>query len=279
MKLFFYRPEILNFGDYLNAWLWPKIFPGLFDDNEEIIFVGIGTILDDRLPKHPQKIIFGSGIRFPNNPPKIDKKWDIRVLRGKLSARILNVDEKIAITDPAILVSLFWDKSLKTVYEFGYIPYFRSISPMWKIACKLVGIKYIDPRRSVEKCISEIANCKYIFSEAMHGAILADTFRIPWLPIRSFNAFHEGEVHFFKWLDWCSSLDLPFEPKKLPIFWPINTFKNSIKNSIKLGYIVLNFIKMKNQKKFFLSNEKKFKRAIERYIETIEKFKTDYGIN
>ena len=283
MKLFFYRPNIPNFGDLLNEWLWPKIFPDFFDQDESVLFIGIGTILDDRIPAFPLKIIFGSGVRYPDRPPKIDSKWDIRALRGKLSAKILNANEKLVITDPAVLVRNFFlppKEEQHKKYEIVYIPYFRSVSKEWQYACKLAGLEYLDPRLPVDKCLLKIWQSRFIITEAMHGAIIADTFRVPWLPVRSFNAFHEGITHSFKWQDWCSSLGLNFKPIDFPILWPSSSIISKTKNIFKIFYIAMSFVKLKKDKNlvFLLSEDKILNQLIDRYMETILKFKLDYGI-
>jgi succinoglycan biosynthesis protein ExoV len=54
----------------------------------------------------------------------------------------------------------------------------------------------------------------------MHGAIIADALRIPWVPISAFNSRHEKDTHSFKWADWCGSVDVEFEPLRLPPFRP-----------------------------------------------------------
>lgn len=41
----------------------------------------------------------------------------------------------------------------------------------------------------------------------MHGAIVADALRVPWIPV----AFGDTVLPF-KWRDWLSTLDLPYEP-------------------------------------------------------------------
>ena len=45
----------------------------------------------------------------------------------------------------------------------------------------------------------------------MHGAIVADTLRIPWVPVVCSPA-----IPPFKWIDWTRSLDLDYRPRGLP---------------------------------------------------------------
>ena len=73
---------------------------------------------------------------------------------------------------------------------------------------------------SVEEFSNNISQCKYIITEAMHGAIFADSMRIPWFAFSSFTKHHEKSTHYFKWQDWCESMELQFSEIHLPNFWP-----------------------------------------------------------
>lgn len=50
-----------NFGDSLNPWLWEKLLPGALDQDSSEILVGIGTLLNHKLPRTGHKHVFGSG--------------------------------------------------------------------------------------------------------------------------------------------------------------------------------------------------------------------------
>jgi succinoglycan biosynthesis protein ExoV len=54
-----------------------------------------------------------------------------------------------------------------------------------------------------------------LLTEAMHGAIVADALRIPWIAVRTRSA-----IKTFKWEDWCRSMDLEYQPRMLPPVWP-----------------------------------------------------------
>jgi succinoglycan biosynthesis protein ExoV len=66
MKLFYFRGEngVTNFGDELNMYLWPRVFPDAFDEDKSVQFVGIGTLLNDRLPAAPRTVVFGAGVGY-----------------------------------------------------------------------------------------------------------------------------------------------------------------------------------------------------------------------
>jgi succinoglycan biosynthesis protein ExoV len=44
----------------------------------------------------------------------------------------------------------------------------------------------------------------------MHGAIVADALRVPWVPIVT-----SPRILKLKWQDWCSSVNLPYQPDHL----------------------------------------------------------------
>lgn len=213
-----------NFGDDLNPWLWPKILPGFFDKNEDELFYGIGTLLNDRVPKNKKKVIFGSGIGY-GDLPAVDNNWEVHFVRGPLSAKALNLDSSKFITDPAILIRPFFEKSNTKKYAVSYIPHWTSMmkhESFWEATCSQAGINLIDPRGTVVDVINQINQSKKVITEAMHGAIIADTLRVPWIPVKT------SHILKFKWDDWTQSLELDYKPVWIPYshrwLYPLGTY-------------------------------------------------------
>ncbi len=105
MRLYYWKGVggTRNFGDELNPWLWDRLLPGLFNEGDDDVFIGIGTLLGQQVPQAGKTFVFGSGVGY-GEPPTIDEDWTIYSLRGPLSARALHVPRGLAVTDPAILV-------------------------------------------------------------------------------------------------------------------------------------------------------------------------------
>ena len=61
----------------------------------------------------------------------------------------------------------------------------------------------IDPCGGVERVIADILASELLVTEAMHGAIVADALRVPWVPVRPVQPTNRG-----KWFDWASALDI-----------------------------------------------------------------------
>lgn len=214
MKLYYYKDEKGNFGDDLNPWLWGRLIPKILDNDESELFVGIGTILNNRIPASPHKTVFGSGLGYGSAPPHIDEKWRFYCVRGPLTARSLNLADRYAITDPAALIATL---KLTSEAKIGpaLIPHHVSASNAnWTNICKTLGIRYIDPRSSVDQVIHEISQSTYIITEAMHGAIFADSLRIPWCPVIFYDHILKS-----KWLDWSLSLGIEHEHINIPGIW------------------------------------------------------------
>ena len=51
--------------------------------------------------------------------------------------------------------------------------------------------------------IDKIRSCRLLITEAMHGAIIADTLRVPWVPLKTNKTIND-----FKWNDWSKSMEI-----------------------------------------------------------------------
>ena len=219
MRYLFYSAQQGNFGDDLNPWLWPKLLgdPSRYPD---CCFLGIGSLLHGQSEvvaraAGQRKIVFGTGVRpSPTfSSFQVDDSWDIRFLRGPLSALSLgNRHESIA--DGAYAIRLTDDFGallrVEKQYETSLMPYFHSLDYCdWEDICRELGYHYISPRseRGVEHTLREIAASQRLVSEAMHGAILADALRVPWHRFVFSTPHTEGAmVSDFKWKDWLFSI-------------------------------------------------------------------------
>jgi succinoglycan biosynthesis protein ExoV len=212
MKLFMWRGPVPNFGDDLNTWIWPQVIPGVLDEDDTRLFVGIGTLLTNRLPPQP-KIVFGSGAGYVGMPDLRRGAWSFYCVRGPLTAAALGLPEKSAVCDPGILVRrLLKGPSAQGAGRVGFMPHWSSAaSGRWREVCRAADMDYIDPSDAVPDVLAAISRCRLLISEAMHGAIVADALRVPWVPIRiRRNALP------FKWRDWCQSVGLDYTPVQLP---------------------------------------------------------------
>ena len=218
LKLFYFRSAdgLANFGDDLNEWVWSRLLGDLVAEDADTLFTGIGTILNDRVPRAPRTVVFGSGVGFGGGLPRVDASWTFYCVRGPLSAQALGLPPALAITDPALLVSgLLPDESTAPVHRFSYMPHYRNASDQWAAICRSLGFGYIDPRHDRETVLAGIRRTRVLIAEAMHGAIVADSLGIPWISVRTAGA---GTMEF-KWRDWCGSLGLQHKPQSVvPIY-------------------------------------------------------------
>jgi succinoglycan biosynthesis protein ExoV len=92
------------------------------------------------------------------------------------------------------------------------MPHYNSVLySCWPDICARNGLIFVDAHWPVASVIEHIGRARLVITEAMHGAIVADTLRIPWVPVSCSPA-----VLPFKWIDWTESLDLDYRPLTLP---------------------------------------------------------------
>ncbi len=206
MKLVFFRGKVPNFGDELNLHVWPALLPkGFLDDDESELFVGIGSIIGDHLPARSRKYVMGSGYAgYMGLPDVHDGSWDIRFVRGPNTAKTLGIDPDLSICDSAILLRAMELPEPDEQVGVAFMPHYESLERgNWAEACQSAGITLIDATDPVEKVLSQIAGARLLITEAMHGAIVADALRTPWIGARPIYGGHHK-----KWLDWAGALDI-----------------------------------------------------------------------
>ncbi|MCY2686949.1 polysaccharide pyruvyl transferase family protein [Salinimicrobium sp. TH3] len=223
MRLQYYRKP--NFGDALNPKIFKRLLPDFFDDDPEHDFFGIGSIIGlPMVKKANKKIIFSSGFAY-GKLPQLDSSYDVICVRGPLSAKALNIDKQLGIADGALLLREFQYGKVEKEYDFSFMPHWDSENRYpWDELCKEAGIHYVSPTSEPEFVIQEILKSKFVVAEAMHYAIVADTLRVPWIPVKSYSSIND-----FKWQDWTSSLDMKYDPISLAALYSPETVKGFLK--------------------------------------------------
>lgn len=228
MRLHYFNDPNGNFGDDLNPWLWNRLLPGFFDDDPSELFVGIGTLLNHRLPRQPHKHVFGSGVGY-GNPPIRDHRLVIHAVRGPMSAAALGIPAHYAITDAAVLIRLAAPRASRPRTRCGLILTGHSLLQFdWESVCRDAGIRFISCHWSVNRVLAEMSACEMVLCEAMHGAIVADALRIPWVPVSLY-----GRLLEFKWQDWLASLKMEYRPQRIASLHGAPPLGRRIKDVVK----------------------------------------------
>jgi succinoglycan biosynthesis protein ExoV len=284
MKLFYHQAAGGNFGDDLNGFLWPQLLGRSLDQSGDVTLVAIGSILDTRLDSiSGRKIIFGTGIASQRRLPAIGKNYDIRFVRGPVSAHAIGRDCPW-ISDSAIAVRLLdWPKVIPS-YNVGFMPHFITIPYLdWPKVCENLGFRYISPQLPVEQILSELRSCKSVITEAMHGAIICDAFRVPWMRV-TINSWQreDFDISALKWLDWGLSVKADVTPVHLePLHqWGRRMLVNPVRLADRIKAqrkLIKDLAALPQTENFQLSNESVLREATERIGSEIARLKTGAG--
>lgn len=214
MKLRYYHGRVPNFGDDLNAILWPALMPSFFNDDDTEIFVGIGTIIGFPCGS-PRKInVLSSGAG--NDPPSRWASSDVKYwcVRGPLSAQMLGLTDQDGIADGAILSPLVSSFPSQRGVSNGVlvIPHWETLDfPGWDVVSRQTGFELLDPRGRPADVIAKIANARLVLTESLHGAIMADVYGVPWAAFAT-----SGNFLAAKWVDWRLSCGDKFDVTVVP---------------------------------------------------------------
>ena len=210
-----------NFGDKLNPIIFNHFAKDLFNEQDDEYFVGIGSILGLKQHLVGKKHVFSSGYAANDSGtygavPQIDSSYNVLCVRGPLTAALLKLDPKLAVCDGAVLITEIDEykfDELKSTDDILYIPHHKSedMYSNWEDLCKRAGVTFVSTKDDTKEVLKKIATAKLVIAEAMHGAIIADAYRVPWVAVKSYPFINE-----FKWQDWANSLKVQFDFNFLP---------------------------------------------------------------
>ncbi|NJN90162.1 MAG: polysaccharide pyruvyl transferase family protein [Leptolyngbyaceae cyanobacterium RM1_406_9] len=286
MKLCYYKlPDgAQNFGDNLNPWLWERLLPGVLDDDPTTAFVGIGTLFNSNLPNRTRearkRAVFATGVGYGKGVPVVDDSYKIYCLRGPLSTQALGLPDDLAVTDGAVLLRRLVnlsDRNLhRNLYKFAFMPHYELAGEGWKSVCQSIGFGYIDPRWSTEAVITAISQTEVVLAEAMHGAIVADALRVPWVPVVTSRT-----ILSFKWQDWCASVGVDYEPMQTQrVFDPRNqtdllTPVRTVRHWLRIRSAASRLKQLALRSRPILSSDDQIERLTVQLEERLQQFKDD----
>lgn len=293
MRLNYFRDH--NFGDTLNPLIFNKVLPDFFDEDPAIDFFGIGSIIGfDMVRRAKRKVIFSSGFAY-GNLPTVDESYDFICVRGPNTADILKLDKKVVITDGAALLRELKFPSRPKKYKFSFMPHWESERKYpWKRLCEEADIHYISPIDNTQKILEEILETEVVLAEAMHAAIVSDTLRIPWIPVKGYQG-----INHFKWSDWSLSLGMEYRPSPLRSMFQVNDFVLKIlserwrsipatlhkpvahayvqyQNLFLKGSTIAQLKDLKNHKQY-LSSESVFNSKVDQLLDKLTEMRTRYA--
>lgn len=238
MKLYYHND--FNFGDALNPFLFEKLLPNYFDDDHTEILLGIGSILSSYYKPKPETkkvIVFTSGFAYGNTPNwRSDIEIEYLAVRGPLTAEAVGLPRSKGIVDGGILSYLLLeDEPVVKKYKYAYIPHHYSVDkyPDHKRLCEQIGVHLIDANiredNDVFDILREIRSTEVLIAEALHGAIIAEAFRVPYIPVKCYKHINE-----FKWQDFAQSLELDIKLHPLQRLYSRDFFVNKMASKLRL---------------------------------------------
>ena len=225
MDLFHCHIAAGNFGDDLNRWPWDDILPDWRAVMPGHLLVGVGTLINDRLPRGMPKVVLGAGVGYGHLPDAaLQAECRFVAVRGPRSARArtraLGLPPATGIVDPAVLIAdLPAFRNIPRTTRPVFVPHHASVHRHdWAALCAKAGVDYVSPEGEARAVITKIAAAPLVIAESMHAVILADAFGVLWIGVSISYVFTGA-----KWLDWADSLGV--RPRIQPLYPMIDSLR------------------------------------------------------
>ena len=215
-----------NWGDDLNYYLFNSIitdkirfvpFDKLFFAPKVEKYSLIGSIIGDF--NLDSTIVYGSGA-ITSYPVIKGVPKKVNSVRGPLTREVLlrnGIECPEVYGDPALLVTKVYKPTIQKQDRIGIIPHYRTLETNWEENAwftelsKRHEILVIDMSEYVNwtDIIDSICSCKYVFSESLHGLIIAEAYSVPsiWVEIQKHDMPWQWD---FKFNDFYASINKPY---------------------------------------------------------------------
>jgi len=212
LKLYWWRRESrANLGDEMS----PRIVAAVsgrdvvFSSADTADMLAVGSVLGSgsdfrrRTPTH----VWGSGLMSYHDIETT--RYVFSAVRGALTRACVSRSSDIPLGDPGLLTSRVWEGGKTKRYSWGIIPhhshgYLHLFSSLRNNTPRSVLLDPTDP--DIDVLIRTISECDFIASSSLHGLIIADSYGIPNVWIRT-PVIHDGAN--FKFYDYFSSIGRP----------------------------------------------------------------------
>lgn len=200
IRAFWYSAN--NFGDCINYLLLNHLSGKqvvLCNERDLPHYIVCGSILAEA---KRNSIVWGAGFGWSDqNSRSVHKKATILATRGELSAKNMNREVSV-IGDPALLLPLIIKREKNVKHHIGIIPHWSNVEDT---VFRYPNHFIINPMQSPISFIDKILSCENIFSESLHGLIVADAYGVnnTWIDL-------DGDTgDGFKYRDYYSSTETP----------------------------------------------------------------------
>ena len=205
-----------NFGDNLNSLLWRTLLAEIGPVRPCQAVYGVGSFHGIAIPKKTKILhVMGSGCAGRSRiSSAVGKGVHFHFVRGPRTAEAWNCGAGV-LADGAVLLAHTYLGNLapeRRAESVGYVPHHISDQLAdYEYICRQAGVRYIGSKGyDTEGFVRKLKSCDYVITEALHGAIVADLFRIPWLAVSS-----RRHINAYKWNDWCQSVGLEYKPYEI----------------------------------------------------------------
>ena len=219
--------KVLAIGSYLSQ----ELLAGTGQQNRIAVF-GLGSGyaqfpiirtwgVEDKFPAR-----VGTALELPTRrsvPPR-GTHYSIYWVRGPLSAQLMGLPPQMAIGDAGYMIrrcDLFERYHVASGDQPAFMPNMTAACGAVGLreVCEGLGIRYIDPRDPEDVVLSAIAGSSVLITEALHGAVVADALRTPWIAVKS-----SEDIFEFKWRDFCASIGVAYDPAPIRLRWDVRYF-------------------------------------------------------